>query len=156
MPRGRMLRKKISYDDKCAQLSPEAALLYTWCIPHLDVKGRIMADPTILKGTVFPFMKSMSERVIDRSLKEIVKVKDARGDHLVVMYGESVKCLEFLGFHDNQKINEKREAPSDLPDPPQELIRTKSRLRKGRRKSNSGVALASDESSSDPKPQKAA
>jgi len=55
MPRGRMLNKKISHDEKVAKLSLKATLFYTWCVPNLDIEGRIVSDRYNLKA-IFPFI----------------------------------------------------------------------------------------------------
>jgi hypothetical protein len=116
MPIGRMLNKKISYDEALAGVSLEAAFLYTWCIPHLDVKGRIYADPNILKGTVVPYVKKLTIKRISECCQEL------HNCGLVVLYGESPKYMEFCGFSKNQKINEDREADSNIPGPDELMI----------------------------------
>lgn len=44
MPVGRMLNKKISCDKGLCVLSIEAVFVFSWIIPHLDVKGRILQE----------------------------------------------------------------------------------------------------------------
>ena len=110
MPRGRMLNKKISYDERIARLSVDAALLYTWCIPHLDVKGRIYGDACILKGLVVPYIDELTIDKIDKCIKEFV------GVDLVLHYGRDRKYMQFKGFDKNQKIYEDKESPSEIPE----------------------------------------
>jgi uncharacterized phage protein (TIGR02220 family) len=120
MPKGRMLNKKISYDERVAKLSLPASLLYTWSIPHLDVKGRIYGDPVILKGTVVPYVKDLSLDIIESALREIETVG------LVQHYGNGQKFLEFVGFSKNQKLRVDREKDSEIPDPEQYGLQSKS------------------------------
>jgi len=111
MPQGRMLNKKISTDEVVALLSKEANILYTWAIPHLDVEGRIHADPPILKGKVVPFLKYMTLSTIQKCIDELGK------SGLVLVYGNDYKYMEFKGFRKNQKLNKDREAVSNIPSP---------------------------------------
>lgn len=116
MPRGRMLNKKISLDEKVAQLSLKAALFFTWCIPNLDVKGKIYADPVYLRGLVVPYRKEFSTKIVQDCTDEMAN----RG--LVIVYGNGRKYLQFIGFTKNQQVREDRESPSEIPDPtPTEL-----------------------------------
>ncbi len=122
MPEGRMLRKKISRDEVVAKLSDKAIILYTWCIPHLDVRGKILADAHILKGVVVPYLKGFTLTNIEKCIKEL-------GDSgLVIVYGEYHKYMKFNGFSKNQKIDEDREALSEIPDPTQEELTSNSRV----------------------------
>jgi hypothetical protein len=115
--KGRMLNKKISYDEGVAKLSLEATLLYTWIIPHLDVKGRTYGDPNILKGIV-PYIKQLTIPKIEKCLEEMVS------SGLILLYGNGHKYLEFIGFTKNQNLNESREAESVIPAP--ELVQSNS------------------------------
>lgn len=111
MPRGRMLNKKISQDEKVAKLSLKATLLYTWCIPYLDVKGRMYGDVWTLKSIV-PHVKEITPQNIPQIIQEWVD------NLLVVFYGDEVhKYIEFKGFGNNQNINPDREAQSEIPNP---------------------------------------
>jgi len=122
MPKGRMLNKRISYDEKIAHLSIEASLLYTWCIPHLDVKGRIYGDSDIIKGLIVPYVRELTPQKIDKCIEEISK------QELITIYGKEHRYIEFNGFLKNQSIYEDREAKSDIPEPTQELHKSRSRL----------------------------
>ena len=52
MATGRMLRRKIALDKRLAQLSSDRArLLFTWCIAFLDVEGRMLGDPVVIKAS---------------------------------------------------------------------------------------------------------
>ena len=121
MPRGRMLNKKISFDEEVAELSLKTALLYTWCIPNLDVEGRILADFNYLKGNIIPYRKDFSVKAIKKCVEELGQ------SPLVLLYGNSYKYMQFLGFTKNQKIVKDREAPSEISTPTQEELQSKSR-----------------------------
>lgn len=110
MPRGRMLNKKISRSEKVAKLSPQAALLFSWCIPQLDSEGRIYADAVSLKGTIVPYLEYMTIEVVGSCAQEIC----AAG--LAMVYGNG-KYMQFLGFASNQRIDKTKEAPSEIPPP---------------------------------------
>ncbi len=116
MAKGRMLNKTISIDKELAKLSKEAILLYIWCIPHLDIKGRIFAEPEQLKGTVIPYLTWFKKPMIIKAIKEIKK------SGLVIYYGDTFKYMEFRGFSKNQTIYPDREAKSMIPDPSQDEI----------------------------------
>jgi len=120
MPEGRMLKKKISRDEEVAKLSDKTIILYTWCIPHLDVKGKILADAHILQGVVVPYLKRFTRKVIEKCVDELGK------SPLVVVYGNGHKYMKFKGFSKNQKVNEEREAPSEIPDPTPDQLQSKS------------------------------
>lgn len=122
MPRGRMLNKKISYDEKIAQLSLKSKLLFTWMIPFLDVKGRILVNSAVIKGQIVPFVKEITLKNIPILLKEMQDLK------LIAIYGDKQQYAQFVGFTKNQTLQEGRESPSYLPDPtPAELQQNSSR-----------------------------
>jgi len=123
MPRGRMINKKISKNHELAKLSCKAALLYSWCIPHLDVEGRIEASPQIIKGVVVPYRKDFTLAVIQQCIEEIAQTKD-----LVVYYGNNHKYMQFLGFPKNQTLHRDRESPSEIPPPTHEELMSRSCL----------------------------
>ena len=50
----RSLSQSISFSDKLDKISDQAALLYTWNIPHLDDYGRGDAGVSYLKKKVVP------------------------------------------------------------------------------------------------------
>ena len=111
MPEGRMLKKVISESKKLGVLpSDSARLLYTWLIPWLDVEGRHSADSEIIKGHVFPKVKSMTIRKIERLVRELNEGR------LIILYacdGET-----YLQFKKTlQKIDPTREAKTTIPDP---------------------------------------
>lgn len=113
MPAGRMLNKKISYDEKLGELSAETVLIFTWIIPHLDVKGRVSGDFAFIKSQVFPFLDSISIKKIKKAIQDLEKAD------LISVFGDKRKFIQFNGFFKNQKINAEREAESIFPDPDQ-------------------------------------
>lgn len=139
MARGRIIRKKISIDKKIAALAnehgAEAALFFTWLIPHLDRDGRAIADPDLLKGLVAPRVKSITVDTIATALRFLSE----RG--VVVIYEhDDEQYLYMPKFEENQLgMRRDREAPSELPDPAQ-------------CQSNSGAAPESLRSDSGPTP----
>lgn len=135
MPRGRIISRQISTDDKVAHLSDEAdRLLYTWLILHLDKEGRIPADPHIIKGIVVP-RTTHTLKKISKTVESLVKLK------LCVRYSvNSFDYLEFPNFLKHQaKSALDRETPSVIPPNP-------ARATQELRKSNSGETLAEVES----------
>ena len=106
-----MIKKVISESKKLGVLKTDSArLLYTWFIPWLDVEGRHSADPEIIKGHLFPKIRSMTIKKIERLIQEL---NDGRLITLYVANGE-----RYLQFKKTiQKIDRTREAKSIIPPP---------------------------------------
>ena len=129
MAEGRMLKKTISIDDRVAQLSAHAALLYTWSIPHLDRDGRLDGHPIMVRGKVVPYTAyfrptEWSDELVETYMNEWIRTTDPDGEvaPLVLRYCvRGIWACWFPGFK-NQKIRYDREAPSVLPPPPDELL----------------------------------
>jgi hypothetical protein len=123
MPEGRMLKKAISESKTLGILKSDSArLIYTWLIPFLDVEGRHSADPEIIKGHIFPKVKSMTIPKIQALLLEL-----AEGG-LIILYMDRVKdepCLQLTKFHDHQKLDPGKEGKSKFPEPTSEDIENK-------------------------------
>ena len=113
MPEGRMLKKAISDSKSLAKLKSDSSrLLYSWLIPHLDVEGRYSADPELIKGHIFPKIKSMTIIKIKKILDDLTK------NRLIILYKiDGEKYLELKKFKNHQKINTEREAKSKIPSP---------------------------------------
>lgn len=110
-----MLKKRISESKKLGNLKSDSArLLYTWLIPFLDVEGRHLADPEIIKGHIFPKVKSMTIKKIERLLHELNEI-----DLIILYHANGEQNLQFTKFHELQKLIKGREASSDIPDPTQ-------------------------------------
>lgn len=132
MPKGRIIAKKISYDERIKGLSLEATLLYTWCIPHLDIEGRMYAEASIVKGTIVPFIRELTEERIKECLKEM----NDKG--LILLYGKEMPYAEFNGFFKNQRLDRTKEAASTIPGPDQ--FGVKSRVTPEQLQSNSATS----------------
>lgn len=109
MPEGRMIKRVISESKKLGNLKSDSArLLYSWLIPWLDVEGRHSADPEIIKGHIFPKVKSMTIKKIERLLQEL------NNGRLIILYlSDGEMCLQFKKTI--QKIDKTREAKSTIP-----------------------------------------
>lgn len=114
MPDGRMLKKVIAESRSLGALKTDSArLLYTWLLPFLDIEGRHTADPEIVKGHIFPKVKTMTAPRIRTLLKDLA----AAG--LITIYQVNREpFLQFTQFQEHQKLDREREAPSKIPPPP--------------------------------------
>jgi len=110
MPKGRMLNRSISRDERIARLSIHSAFLFTWMIPHADREGRMYAVPETIKGNICPLLSYFTLKRIKLCLREL------ETNNLCLIYGEG-KYLLFNGFNKNQRIDKDREAPSEIPAP---------------------------------------
>lgn len=126
MPRGRMLNKRISLDEVVAQLSLKSTIFFTFCIPHLDIGGKILGDLNYLKGTVLPFRKDFSVKAVATCIKEV------SDSGLIIVYGDDGKYLKFKGFEKNQTLNPDKEAESEIPNPTPEELLSNSRVTPGK------------------------
>jgi hypothetical protein len=124
MADGRLLRKKVSRDERLAQLSDRSALLYLLTIPHLDVEGRIDGRPAWVAENICPawdWPLTDVERLISEWTATVRP--GGRFDPLVLWYVVETGCAcQFRGFIKNQPLRRDREAPSRLPSPPKRLL----------------------------------
>jgi transposase-like protein len=118
MAKGRMLNRSISRDRDVAELANtvgvDAALLFTWMIPHLDRDGRMDADPEVVKGLVVPKLAHFTSGVVSDLLRSL------SGTRMVRIYDDGRGCrfAVFPGFAKNQTgFRYDREAVSEFPDP---------------------------------------
>ena len=125
MASGRMLQRKISKSHDVIALmertgaelgfehGPFAALLFTWCIAHQDVEGRMHGDPRLVKADVFPLIDQITAAHVAVYLQHMadlgmVKWYEANGR----------KWLAFPAFKDSQPgLRKDREPPSTIPEP---------------------------------------
>lgn len=122
MPEGRMLKKVITTSQKLATLKSDSArLFYTWLIPYADCEGRLRANPYILKGIIFPYLRHTPRRIVDF-------LKDCHRVGLITMYENSdEQYLQIEDFHKYQAITRKKdgtpvkESKSTIPSCPKEL-----------------------------------
>lgn len=107
-----MLKTRISQSKKFSQLtSDKTRLLYLMMLPHLDIEGRLDADPKIIKGIVTPLLKFSSKTIL-ASLVDLHEVG------LICLYGnENDTYLEYYRFADFQNLRTDREAASEIPSP---------------------------------------
>jgi hypothetical protein len=113
MADGRFLSKSVSQNDQLARVSLEAALLFTWCVPHLDVEGRMTGQAQLIHGQVCPLRPEITVGRIPGLLRELVR------HELVIWYSVSGRdYLAFPGFKRQQKgLREDREKASTIPSP---------------------------------------
>jgi len=113
-----MLKKRISFSKKLGALKSDSArLLYTWLLPHLDVEGRYSADPDILKGHIFPKVKSMTPARITKLLNQLNEA------NLITLYTiDDELYLQLKQFHKYQKIDKEKEAKSKIQPPTKDNI----------------------------------
>lgn len=106
-----MLKKRISESKKLAALSSDSPrLLYTWLIAWLDIADRFSADPDIIKGHIFPKIKSWTTKKIIKCLEELHNIG------LIVYYEANGEMyLQFI--QTLQKKYPEREAASIIPAP---------------------------------------
>jgi len=123
MARGRMLLKSISMSEKMKELSSDTArLLYTWMLTHLDVNGCYLANPVVIKNTIFPWQDRISTNQIENYLQEM------ENQHLIVRYG-SKKYLCYPDFKDKQPcLRPDRESRPTISPPTPEQLQSYSRV----------------------------
>ena len=107
-----MLKKEISDSKKLGRLpSDRPRVLYFMMLPHLDVKGRLYADPQKIKGQIVT-MLPYSPAAIQKALEQLHEVG------LIVLYQiNGDQYLEYTRFSDFQRINADREAESKISGP---------------------------------------
>jgi len=114
MAEGRMLKKRISKSRKFAELkNDKSKILYLMMLPHLDVEGRLEAEPDIIKADIIPLFK-WPVKTIKNCLLELSKVG------LIVLYKvDGEQYLEFTNFDKFQILRKDRESGSKIPVPGQ-------------------------------------
>lgn len=114
MPEGRMLKKAICRSRKMGDLPTDSArLLYVLMLPHLDIEGRLEADPYLIKGLIVPRLKDWDIPKIESCLAELVKCK------MILLYqNDGDRYLQYTKFKSHQKLYPSKEAPSQIPKPP--------------------------------------
>lgn len=150
MAQGRMIQRRISTSKKLAQLVSEvdrldgngayAALLYTWCLAHLDVDGRMEGDPCVVRGNVVPRIPHYTESNVRDYLRTMHNVG------LVYYYeAEGDWWLEFCNFNENQPgLRKEREGKSRITPAPQNATKNALRSNAGVLPEYSGVTPAED------------
>ena len=118
MARGRMINKAISLDEKVNNLSDDTArLLFTWLIPHLDCEGRLHGDAVTIKSIVFP-RRNISPKRIEKYLNEFEK------NGLIIRFAVNGNTYLFAPQFNKHQVGlqKSREAQSQIPPPPLELL----------------------------------
>jgi hypothetical protein len=130
MATGRMIQRKISKSHDVAALIDRvsdamgaehgayAALLFSWCIAHQDVEGRMHGDPRLVRSDVFPLVERVTTAHVTAYLVHMQSIG------LVAWYEVAGrKWLAFPGFESSQPgMRKDREPPSEIP-PPEEGTR---------------------------------
>jgi len=113
MAEGRMLKKAISMSRKLANLKTDSArLLYTWILPHVDVKGRFSGEPDLVRGYVVPRIATFTIPKIELYLKDMTE------NDLIILYKHNGdQYLEIKKFSEFQNLREDRESASKIPPP---------------------------------------
>ena len=117
--RGRLISPNLSTSPAVNALSTEAALLYTWLIPHLDDQGRMMADPEYVRAVVVPMRRDIRQV---RKVKRLLEEMEAQG--LIILYwavhrdrpySPEEPVLQLVGWWEHQTLPSAR--PSVYPPP---------------------------------------
>lgn len=110
MARIRTIKPSLWGDDKVAQLSRDARLLFIGIISNADDEGRFIATPVALSGTIFP-LDDLPPAPIKRWRGEIV------GQGLIRLYRVGPHEYGYLPhWRKHQRIDKPQ--PSALPPPP--------------------------------------
>jgi len=123
MAKGRFLSKEITVDKKVHDLqSVYCKLAWSWLIPHLDVEGRIHGDPSVLRSTIMPREKEVTDEMMESFIKEW------HDKEMIVWYEvDGDKYIQCLNFEKHQSgIRKDRESPSIIPPIPAEKLRRNS------------------------------
>lgn len=117
MAEGRMLKRAVSESRRLAELKTDSArLLWTWILPYLDIQGRYVADPDLIRGKIVPRLKSFTPRFVAECLEDMYRVG------LIILYEiDGERYLQFRNFHEFQNLREDREGKSKIPAPPDNL-----------------------------------
>jgi DnaD/phage-associated family protein len=123
MARKRSISKQISISEQVDQLSDQAALLFTWMIPHCDDFGRLPDSVKKLAAMVIPLRRGKpgwSYEDIEKYLVEMEHAVDEAGVPLIIRYmGEDgTKVIQLPKFDQHQDGLHKR-TKSQFPEPPQ-------------------------------------
>jgi len=118
MAEGRMIKKEISDSRKLGRLlSDRPRVLYFMMLPHLDIEGRLKAEPTEIKGRIATYLPY--------TLKSIQSALEALHDvGLLILYHENGdQFLEYTRFRDFQKLYPDKEAGTKILPPTPENSR---------------------------------
>lgn len=112
MASGRILKTQISLSEQVNDLPLDAALLFTWMIPHADDFGRMCGSARKIKAQVVPMRDDFSAASVERCLLEM------RAAQLIDRYEVSGELyIQFPRWEEHQSGLHKR-TKSKIPDPP--------------------------------------
>lgn len=111
MAKGRIISRSISTSRKVSVVSDQAALLYSWIIPHTDDYGRIEGGADDILFSIVP-RRNWSEKDVEKYLKEMWLVA------LIRSYHENDKrYLEVTDFEQHQTFRSDRSRVAKCPVP---------------------------------------
>jgi hypothetical protein len=122
--RGRFISRSISENEQLGSVSWQADFLFGRMVSHLDVEGRISANPVFLKSRVVPLRHEIEHKHIPKYLDELAGAIGADGQPLLVVYEvNGAKFAWFPAFERQQEgLRKDREKPSTIPAPPRDVL----------------------------------
>jgi len=114
MARTRSIKPEFWSDEKLAQISLQARLLYIGLWTTCDDAGRTKAHPIWLRSQIFPY-DSFPEKQIEAWLKELIDL-----NRIVPYTINGERYFTVPKFHEHQKIQ--HPSPARNPDPPPDSI----------------------------------
>ena len=103
MATGRFIRKSITKSEEVSNLSEQAALFYTWCIPFIDDFGLLWAYTQKLKWEIMPSRTKYTINFIHKCIIEMIEQELVK-----VITLENKKWLWFPKFHKHQTLKKDR------------------------------------------------
>jgi hypothetical protein len=124
MANGRFLTRTIGQNEQLASVSLQADFLFSRMVPCLDVEGRMSGNPQLIKSECVPLRPEIPLEQISQLLDELANARDHSGRAVIVRYEIGGRhFLWFPGFEAAQRgLRKKREAPSRLPPPPNDVV----------------------------------
>jgi hypothetical protein len=115
MPRIRTIKPSLWGDEKIAELSRDARLLFIGLVSLADDDGRFIASHQAITGYVFPNDTDITPRKLTNWLSEIQQ------QGMVVLYnGGRVHCGAIPNYRRHQRISHPQ--ASTLPPPPDDAL----------------------------------
>ncbi len=115
MARGRMIDRRLGKSKKYAALKVDRSrVLYTLIYTYTDREGRFSGDPEEIKTECCPYLKYSIQKIAE-------SIIDMHDIELLTLYEDSKTkkpVVEFIAFHDFQKIRKDKEAASIYSRPP--------------------------------------
>ena len=140
MPEGRIILKSISESKKLSLLKSDGArLLYTWLIPHVDIRGCYFGDPVVINGKILTRLGKTADEV-DEYLNDMQRVG------LIQRYEHNgEQYIQIPDFVSKQPyLNPNREAKPKIPTPDEigiapDQLKSNSRPTPDQLQTNSGL-----------------